>query len=117
MQHFLIPCAALEKLKRLTREELKRLNPEQVEAALERLDPAFRLTPDEQQFYDENGYILKQGLVSFEGIEKIQEEINDIHNRMAKQPIEEIGVSWEEFDHPDTPPRIKQLMNIFRTKN
>ncbi len=68
------------------------------------------LTPDEKQFYDENGYILKQGLVSFEEIEKIREEINDIHNRMAKQPIEGVEVSWEEFDDPNTPPRIKQLM-------
>ena len=72
------------------------------------------LTPDEKQFYDENGYVLKQGLVSLEEIEKIREEIHDIHNRMAKQPIEGVEVAWEEFDAPNMPPRIKQLMQSER---
>lgn len=72
------------------------------------------LTPDEKQFYDENGYILKQGLVSLEEIEKIREEIHDIHNRMAKQPIDGVELAWEEFDVPNMPPRIKQLMQSER---
>ena len=68
------------------------------------------LTPDEKQFYDENGYVLKQELASSEEIEKVQMEIHDIHNRMAKQSIDGIEVAWEEFDDPSMPPRIKQLM-------
>ena len=46
------------------------------------------LTPEEKQFYDENGFILKKALASPEEIEKICEEIEDIHNRMAEQPAE-----------------------------
>ncbi|MCE2394982.1 hypothetical protein J4G02_10390, partial [Candidatus Poribacteria bacterium] len=68
------------------------------------------LTPDEKQFYDENGYVLRQGLVSPEEIEKVQAEIHNIHSRMAKQSIEGVEVAWEEFDDPNMPPRIKQLM-------
>ena len=46
------------------------------------------LTNAEQQFYEANGYFLKKGLVSSEDIAKIQEEIQDIHNRMAEQPTD-----------------------------
>ena len=69
------------------------------------------LTPEEKQFYDENGFILKKALASPEDIEKISKEIEDIHNRMAEQPVEGVGLSWEEFDDPNLPPRLKQLMN------
>ena len=68
------------------------------------------LTSDEKQFYDENGYVLKHGLASSEEIEKVQAEIHDIHSRMAKQSIDGVEVAWEQFDDPNTPPRIKQLM-------
>ena len=69
------------------------------------------LTNEEQQFYEANGYLLKKGLVSSEDIVKIQEEIQDIHNRMAEQPTDGIGISWEVYDSDDHPPRIKQLMH------
>ena len=69
------------------------------------------LTDKEQQFYKENGYFLKKGLVSSEDITHIQEEIKDIHNRMAEQPADGIGISWEVYDSDDHPPRIKQLMH------
>ncbi|MCZ6678347.1 MAG: phytanoyl-CoA dioxygenase family protein [Candidatus Poribacteria bacterium] len=69
------------------------------------------LTPEKKRFYDENGFILKKGLVPFEDIQQIREEIKDIHNRMAEHPVDGIGLSWEEFDNPNLPPRIKQLMH------
>jgi hypothetical protein len=69
------------------------------------------LTSKEQQFYVENGYFLKKGLVSPEDIARIQEETVDIHNRMAAQPADGIGISWEVYDSEDHPPRIKQLMH------
>ncbi len=68
-------------------------------------------TNEEQQFYKTNGYLLKKGLVSSEDIARIQEEIEDIHNRMAEQPTDGIGISWEVYDSDDHPPRIKQLMH------
>ena len=69
------------------------------------------LTPEEKQSYDENGFILKKALASPEEIEKIREDIEDIHNRMAEQPVEGVGPSWEEFDDPALPPRLKQWRN------
>ena len=69
------------------------------------------LTNEELQFYETNGYLLKKGLVSSEDIALILEEIDDIHNRMAEQPADGIGISWEVYDTEDHPPRIKQLMH------
>ncbi len=69
------------------------------------------ITEKELQFYQTNGYLLKKGLVSQEDISQIQVEIEDIHNRMAENPIEGIGISWEVYDSEDHPPRIKQLMH------
>ncbi len=69
------------------------------------------LTSKEKQFYEENGYFLKKGLLPLEWINEIQEEVENIHERMAKQPAEGIGISWEEFDDSNHPARIKQLMH------
>ena len=69
------------------------------------------LTNEGRQFYDDNGYVLKKQLTPFELTQQINEEIENIHGRMAKQPIDGIGLSWEEFDDPGTLPRIKQLMH------
>ncbi len=67
------------------------------------------MTEEELQFYQINGYLLKKGLVSQEDITDIQIEIEDIHNRMAANPADGIGISWEVYDSLDYPPRIKQL--------
>ena len=70
------------------------------------------ITDKEIQFYETNGYLLKKGLVSSEDITKIMVEIDDIHNRMAENPTQGIGISWEVYeDDPDHPPLIKQLMH------
>ena len=69
------------------------------------------LTNEELHFYETNGYLLKKGLVCSEDIALILEEIDDIHNRMAEQPADGIGISWEVYDTEDHPPRIKQLMH------
>ena len=68
-------------------------------------------TGSDQQFFETNGYLLKKALVSLSDIAKIQVEVADIHNRMAKHPVDGIGISWEVHDAPDNPPRIKQLMH------
>jgi ectoine hydroxylase-related dioxygenase (phytanoyl-CoA dioxygenase family) len=69
------------------------------------------MTRKELEFYESNGYFLKKGLVSSGDIARICEEIEDIHNRMAEQPAEGVGISWEVYDSEDHPPRIKQLMH------
>lgn len=69
------------------------------------------LTPEELHFYEENGFLLKKQLIPLEWIEQIKSEIEDIHERMAAQPVEGIHVSWEVYDDPNKPKRIKQLMH------
>ena len=69
------------------------------------------ITPEEKQFYTENGYLLKRGLIPLDWIQQIHGDVDNIHERMAAQPAEGVGISWEEYDDPDHPPRIKQLMN------
>jgi ectoine hydroxylase-related dioxygenase (phytanoyl-CoA dioxygenase family) len=70
-----------------------------------------RLTLEERRFYDENGYLLKKRLIPLEWIEQIKKEIDGLHERMATQPLEGIGISWEVFDDPSKPRRILQLMH------
>ena len=69
------------------------------------------LTKQEIQFYEDNGYLLREGLVPRSWIADVEREVDRIHERMAEQLAEGVGVSWEEFDDPDHPPRIKQLMH------
>ena len=56
------------------------------------------MTRKELESYEANGYFLKKGLVSSEDIARICAEIEDIHNRMADQPSEGVGISWEVYD-------------------
>jgi len=69
------------------------------------------LTGAEQTFYAENGYVLKEGLVSCDEIEIIKREVEGLHERMAEQQPEGVGISWEEFEDEALPKRIRQLMH------
>ena len=69
------------------------------------------LTTQERQFYEENGYLLRKGLVPLVWIADVEREVDRIHERMAAQPADGVGVAWEEFDEPEPPRRIKQLMH------
>jgi phytanoyl-CoA hydroxylase len=69
------------------------------------------ITPEEKQFYEDNGYLLKKCLVSMESVRQIEADIENIHERMAQEKPENVGVSWEVYDDPNHPPRIKQLMH------
>lgn len=69
------------------------------------------LTPRQRDFYEENGYLLKKQLIPPDWVAKIDREIENIHERMAAHPAEDVTVSWEDFDDPNTPKRIKQLMH------
>ena len=66
------------------------------------------LTREEKRFYEENGYLLKKRLVSSEDITRIQEEIEDIHNRMSAAPTEGIGISWDCLLYTSPSPRDRQ---------
>ena len=67
------------------------------------------LTGVEQAFYNENGYVLKRGLISADEISHIEREIAGLHERMAEETLDGVGISWEELE--DKPARIRQLMH------
>ena len=69
------------------------------------------LTDAEQKFYDQNGYVLKKGLIAPDEISHIEREIVGLHNRMAEDAPDGIGISWEEFEDAHIPKRIRQLMH------
>lgn len=69
------------------------------------------LTEAEQAFYDENGYVLKKNLISVDEIEVIDREIEGLHERMAENKPDNVGISWEAFEDETLPKRIRQLMH------
>jgi phytanoyl-CoA hydroxylase len=69
------------------------------------------LTSEEKKAYEENGYLLKKGLIPLDWIAQVKREIEGIHERMAAQPLEGVTASWEVYDDPAKPKRIKQLMH------
>jgi ectoine hydroxylase-related dioxygenase (phytanoyl-CoA dioxygenase family) len=69
------------------------------------------LTPEQQQTYAENGYLLVRQLVPRDWIEQVRQELADIHARMAAAPPPGVHVSWEDADDPEQPGRIRQLMH------
>lgn len=69
------------------------------------------LTDAEQKFYDQNGYVLKKGLIPPDEISHIEREIAGLHGRMAENAPDSIGISWEEFEDEHLPKRIRQLMH------
>mgnify|MGYP006437147583 CR=1 FL=1 len=58
--------------------------------------------------YHEKGFVLVKGLVPPEKIEAIREEIKGMHERMAENKPDGVGVTWEH--RPDGEKVIRQLM-------
>ncbi|MBM3263363.1 MAG: phytanoyl-CoA dioxygenase family protein [candidate division Zixibacteria bacterium] len=67
------------------------------------------LTQQEIDFFNENGYLLKEGFVSPDPLAEMDRETEDLHERMADGVPPD--VQWEVFDNPALKPRIKQMMN------
>ena len=72
-----------------------------------------KLSPNDRDFYDENGYLVKKCLINAEQLNQVKVEIEGLHQRMANQVPDGVGISWEEHVHgePDKPKYIRQLMN------
>ena len=64
-------------------------------------------------FYEQNGYLVKKGLISADLLALVDSEIDQLHQRMATEIPDGIGVSWEEYVHtePEKPKYIRQLMH------
>lgn len=70
-----------------------------------------RLTAEEREFFETQGYLVKQDLISPEWVAEIRADLADLHERMAEQPAEGVHVSWEHEVDPTVQRRIKQLMH------
>ena len=69
------------------------------------------LTNREMEFYSENGYLLKKRLIPTSITKQVAESTDQIHERMLENIPSGIGISWEEYDDPEKPKRIRQLMH------
>ena len=68
------------------------------------------LSDAEINAFEENGYLLKRGLVSAALLRRMRGDTENIHDRMAMDPPDGVHISWEDLG-PDHPKRIQQLMN------
>ena len=64
-------------------------------------------------FYEQNGYLVKKGLISADLLALVNSEIDQLHQRMATEIPDGVGISWEEYVHtePEKPKYIRQLMH------
>ena len=70
------------------------------------------LTPEQIEFYKENGFLHVKGFVDQASIATIRGDIEGIHERMASQPSAErpnAYVTWEALPEGE-PKKIRQLM-------
>jgi ectoine hydroxylase-related dioxygenase (phytanoyl-CoA dioxygenase family) len=72
---------------------------------------AMGVTSEELALLDEDGYLVKRGLIPAEWLRTIQQECDGLHEQMAEHTPDGVHISWEEFDDPGRSPRIRQLMH------
>ncbi len=69
------------------------------------------LSQPDKDSYEQNGFLPVKQLIPPDWIGQILMEIDDLHDRMANNPDEGVGLSWEDFGDSTQPKRIKQLMH------
>ncbi len=70
------------------------------------------LSEDELRTFEDNGFLLRKGLISPSQIDQIRRELRGIHQRLEEDTIPgDVGVSWEDPDAPAGEKRIRQLMH------
>ncbi|MBK35951.1 MAG: hypothetical protein CME26_10550 [Gemmatimonadetes bacterium] len=69
------------------------------------------ITDRELASFEADGYLHCPGFFESSLIDSVDAEIENLHDRMAAAPIDGVGISWESFDRPDVPQRIRQLMH------
>ena len=68
------------------------------------------LTDAQVAEYNENGFLLVKGFVSMDDIERIRQEIDGVHEKLAAAgDVEGLGLTWEDLPE-GVPPLIRQLM-------
>jgi len=61
--------------------------------------------------FHEQGYLVREDLISPEWLVEIRRDLEDLHERMAEGLPEGVHVSWEHEVDPSIRRRIKQLMH------
>ncbi|MDA1192881.1 MAG: phytanoyl-CoA dioxygenase family protein [Candidatus Poribacteria bacterium] len=69
------------------------------------------VSTDEIKRLEEDGFLVKRQLIDKSWLRQIQGEIDARHETMAAETPQGVGVSWEEYDDPKKPRRIRQLMH------
>jgi len=69
------------------------------------------LTEEQLARFNEDGFLLIKELVGPDQVQALNQELDNIHERMAVDEPEGVDISWETFDDPDAPQRIMQLMH------
>lgn len=69
------------------------------------------LSNDELHRYSTQGFILKRGIIAPERATLLGQEIENLHESMARSTPADVHASWEEGIPADHPKRIRQLMN------
>jgi ectoine hydroxylase-related dioxygenase (phytanoyl-CoA dioxygenase family) len=70
-----------------------------------------RVTPEELARFEEQGYLVREAVISPEWVEEIRLDLADLHDRMAENAPAGVHVSWEHEVDPSIRRRIKQLMH------
>jgi phytanoyl-CoA hydroxylase len=69
------------------------------------------LTREQVGFFEEQGYLVVEDLISPEWLQAIQQETEALHEQMAENPPQGVHVSWEHEVDPTIRRKIKQLMH------
>ncbi len=68
------------------------------------------LTATELAHFHERGWVMKKGLFNAERIAALGKDIDDLHERCAREEVPGAWVAWEDDLDPAKPKRIRQLM-------
>jgi ectoine hydroxylase len=72
------------------------------------------LTAAEIEQFHEQGYLVREELVPPGWLRQIREELQGLHERMARETPPDVHISWESEVDPALQGRIKQLMHAER---
>ena len=70
------------------------------------------LTPDQKEFWKENGFIKLGGIFSNKEFEEISNEYNDVFNRKQKDDVDGLEAAWIGDDMKKAAQNINYTVNI-----
>src|SRR4051794_13948935 len=70
-----------------------------------------RLSKADIRIFEEQGYLVREDLISASWLEENRRDLEGIHERMAEAVPQGVHVSWEHEVDPSIQRQIKQLMH------